>query len=348
MVEANFLANIDNYNTSANNTFAIQSLRKVIDLYGDEHSKPILRKRNQNIAIPYWIIINEMTLGQTLKTISNINEKVRKLVFQTCVNEFTPHNVDIFDLNKSKSNKEREGSLINDFSKMLQFIGELRNILAHNQPVFGYNVENFDLCSFPKIEYVQPTPPKSIRNKQKQENRENPANPKDLIAEYKRSKIANYMRSLATLYGEDSFNAKITGTNINLAWIIYVIKQIVNHLGYSKFGDEIRNIFKKFNIVSFPFGYKTNIEEVKTLIQLVQDISLDKLDFKLLNAAIESGSYKKMLKQSVKCVKDDILRLKKQCKKVSITKERSAYPPFPNQQEYYSYTGINYKFLVKL
>ena len=156
------------------------------------------------------------------------------------------------------------------------------------------------------------------------------------------------MRSLATLYGEDSFNAKITGTNINLAWIIYVIKQIVNHLGYSEFGDEIRNIFKKFNIVSFPFGYKTNIEEVKTLIQLVQDISLDKLDFKLLNAAIESGSYKKMLKQSVKCVKDDILRLKKQCKKVSITKERSAYPPFPNQQEYYSYTGINYKFLVKL
>lgn len=347
-VEANFLANIDNYNTSASNTFAIQSLRKVIDLYGDEHSKPILRKRNQNLAIPYWIIINEMTLGQTLKTITNINEKVKNMVFQTCVNEFTNASVDIYDSSKPSSVIDREKSLIEDFSRMLQFIGELRNLLAHNQPVYGYNVENFDLCSFPEIKYIQPVVPKKVYTQQKQENRKNQTNPRDLISAYKRRKIANYMRSLSAFYGTDGFNSRITGTNIDLSWITYLIKKIVNHLGYNDFGNEVRTIFKKYNLIISLNEQRVDINEINSLIQLINNISVNDLNYSDIELMIESGVYKRKLKKQINKIRADINIAKKQTNRIMLQPQRSTYPPFVNQREYQKYTGIDFSFLNNL
>ena len=53
-INANFLSDINNYNTAdANSNNSLETLKLIIDKQGNKHSKPIQRKRKQNVTIPY-------------------------------------------------------------------------------------------------------------------------------------------------------------------------------------------------------------------------------------------------------------------------------------------------------
>lgn len=68
-VKANFLSDINNYDTSRGNNDALDTLKLIFEKQKNKHSKPIQRKRKQDITIPYWILINELTMNETYNNI---------------------------------------------------------------------------------------------------------------------------------------------------------------------------------------------------------------------------------------------------------------------------------------
>ena len=54
--------NMHNYNTSSIRNKAFDTMKLIIGKYDNAKSKPIKRKREQNLTVPYWIIINELAM----------------------------------------------------------------------------------------------------------------------------------------------------------------------------------------------------------------------------------------------------------------------------------------------
>lgn len=136
-----FLTDINEYDTSPKNiTNAINSIKKIFDKQTNKHSNPIKRKNNQELSVPYWIIINELTLGETIKLIINLNKVHMQSILENCINYFT-------DVKLSKDNlitdedKEKYWNKLNVMREILNIIGLLRNSLAHNQPIYNFNVK---------------------------------------------------------------------------------------------------------------------------------------------------------------------------------------------------------------
>lgn len=206
-INANFLSDINNYNTSdASSNNSLETLKLIIDKQGNKHSKPIQRKRQQNITIPYWILINELAMNQTYKAINNLKPELERKIFQKCVNHFTNLDLDVFDKTKTIKNINSEHKLINSFKIILYYIGEFRNMLAHNQPIYSYNIKDCSLYNFPNINYEYPSSSKKQLTLQEQ---------------YKIN--ADMMHKLQLFFGTDQFNSRNLHVNIDLSWIIYVI-----------------------------------------------------------------------------------------------------------------------------
>ena len=167
---ANYLSDLNNYNIANMNNTALDTLKLIIDRQGNTHSKPIKRKREQNIIVPYWILINELAMNQTYKTINHLKPDIENKIFQECVNHFTKLNLDIFDSTKSLKTINKEINMINTFKNLLYYIGEFRNMLAHNQPIFSYNVLDDSLRDFPNINYNYPFRANKILTQQEKHN----------------------------------------------------------------------------------------------------------------------------------------------------------------------------------
>lgn len=57
----NYLTDINQYETSQGNIKnAVNSIKKIFDKQTNKNSNPIKRKINQNLSVPYWILINEL------------------------------------------------------------------------------------------------------------------------------------------------------------------------------------------------------------------------------------------------------------------------------------------------
>lgn len=138
--KGNFLTDINQYETSnGKRNNAINSIKKVFDKHTNKYSKPIQRKNYQNIVVPYWIIINEFTLGETLNTIINLKSEHSDKIIEECLNYFTK-----LKLNKNEAvDEEVKKEYINTMRELLKIIGQLRNCLAHNQPIYSFNTKDF-------------------------------------------------------------------------------------------------------------------------------------------------------------------------------------------------------------
>ena len=113
-------------------------------------------------------------------------------------------------------------------------------MLAHNQPIYCYNIESFDINKRYPLEYELP---KTNKNKKYSDG--------NFIPKYKQqiSLNAKLMRNLSDYFGDDSFN-KNNYTNLNLSKIIYIIyKILINIDKNTDFYNELKNIFVKYNII---------------------------------------------------------------------------------------------------
>jgi len=80
-INANYLTNMNSYNTDMNNNSALKTLKLIVDKHTNDHSMPIKRKRKQNLPIPYWILINELAMNQTYHAINNLKPNMERLIF---------------------------------------------------------------------------------------------------------------------------------------------------------------------------------------------------------------------------------------------------------------------------
>ncbi len=152
------------------------------------------------MSVPYWIIINELTLGETIKLIINLNDKHKQSILENCVNYFTKLNLKKDDI-KTKEEKIKYRNKLNVMREILNIIGNLRNTLAHNQPIYNFNVREYYSTKSDKIHYILP----KAKNQKEQ---------------YKLT--TNYMSYLSDFFGSDKYNSFSGNGNINLSWVIYI------------------------------------------------------------------------------------------------------------------------------
>lgn len=317
---ANYFSDLNNYNIANMNNTALDTLKLIIDRQGNTHSKPIKRKREQNIIVPYWILINELAMNQTYKTINHLKPDIENKIFQECVNHFTKLNLDIFDSTKSLKTINKEINMINTFKNLLYYIGEFRNMLAHNQPIFSYNVLDDSLRDFPNINYNYPFRANKILTQQEKHNIN-----------------ASMMYKLQLFFGQDQFNSRNMYVNIDLSFIIYIIyKTIITIDNNTSFYEELRNVFIKYNILLTE--YKDAVEnaqlinilssKINKLYDYINNTNNSVLDLKKLNRMINN--------------------IKLNSNEIKFKKIPSKYKTFDYYQRYKEYTNIDKNYFEQI
>lgn len=217
-----YLLDIKNYKRPANGRdFGIQSLKKVLDILGNNKSAPIKRKNEQGLPAPYWVVINEMTLNQTFETIKNLKEDDSNKIFESILRAFTPFEEEI------------DSELARAFQNAIHYLAEFRNVLAHNAPVYSYNVsyDSFGATKDPVYEVPKPQKPSGSGDDQ------------DKIC-------AIFLSHIAKLYGADTYNSGGNAVHINLSMMIYLLSRIMKRLRPdTNFGNEVRSIYLKYKII---------------------------------------------------------------------------------------------------
>ena len=336
-----FLVDISNYNTAftgRGKNGAFQTIKRVIDLLDNTHSNPIQRKRKQNLPVPYWILINEMTLNQTLRTISNLNQDDKDHILQGILHEFTDcTSVDVFDTaGKTAERIDSEKGHLRHLAIMLRYIGEFRNSLAHNQPIYNYNVANVDLSCYPNIRRAYPAvkydPKRSIEEQQQRVN-------------------AGLMRYINRFFGTDSFSSRSVDINVDLSFIIYVVNQIICRIKPSStFKQDVLEVYRKYHVLlGYPPYHRLSpsfLEELERKLQVLDGCEAHLVELK---SRIENNRpYKAELKRLEKAQRDGKRQLLEYMAWIKAKSSRSDYPPFSQGQAYKLFTNIDASFLLGL
>ena len=255
----NFLTNIENYNTSIQNySNSIKTLKEILSLYDSTKSKAITRKVEQNITIPYWILINEMSFNKVLKCIKNLKHDYSNKIYENLIEEFT--------LSKLKFSNNNDINNIMIFKFILDYIGEFRNMLAHNQPIYNYNIKDNSLINMNNLSYLIPFPSTDeVNNKMKILK----TNVKSKAIKACQNEINNRMKaSFETFFNKDNFNQNRNPSNFNLSYVIYLIAKI-NLIIDDKcpIKKEILDLFYSYNILNINDRYSIDENLNKVLIK---------------------------------------------------------------------------------
>lgn len=348
---ANYLINIENYNTTPiikNRAFS--TFKKIIDKHNNYKSKPIKRKRDQKLTIPYWIIINELTMNETYNTILNLKETDSKEILIRCMNFFTKTNVTSEKRGKSINQLKKEESLVQTFSFMLSFLGEFRNKLAHNEPIYNFNIKSVSIFSGLSLEYDYPIIKKEIIDSRTGVP----------LTELEQQHNINEktMNNLEVFFGTDDYNrrrARVRGNyvkrdqNLNLSFVIYLISKIIFKINSKNdFQFELKNIYRKYNIVLTLEEYEiTNINQFVELKEYANSI-LDP-DVGEIIQKIESGyGFKLRLKKLERDQKIQNKKIINLVNKIKVNKVTSNYGRFPVIERYTSFTGIDKDYFEKI
>ncbi len=336
--QANFLSDINNYDTAKGNNDALDTLKLIFEKQKNKHSKPILRKRKQDITIPYWILINELTMNETYNVIKNLKPEISILVFQDCLNHFTNKKVDITDKTKPRNQIKTEKGLIISFRTLIKYIGQFRNMLAHNQPIFCYNHKDYSLICFPNMSYDMPWV----------DMKKNPT-PPEIDQQHKINSVTMY--DLASFFGTDKYNANNSCRDINLSFIIYVIYKIISTIDKNtEFYDELVHLFEKYNLIlTLNRKVVENPIEIETMIKEIEKINMIEIDYKELNEKIKNkDSYKQELRSFASNFNETKRKLNLCSNKIKFKEIKSKYDSFPAEKRYTDYTGINKDYFVNI
>lgn len=326
----NFLTDINQYETGQKNiNRAIDSIKKVFDKQTNKYSNPIKRKNYQDLPVPYWILINELTLGETIRLIINLKEEHKRKILEDCVNYFTNMNLK-YEILTTKDEKETYYNYINSMREMLNIIGTFRNNLAHNQPIYNFNVKEFYSSKYNKVSYLLP----------------NAKTQKDQYA-----LNTKYMSYFANFFGTDKYNSFAGNTNINLSWIIYVIYKFITHLDKNtNFYTELTCVYQKYNIILTPRKIAINkydlYEEILNKLEEYSELNFG------ISEIITRYDNKEPIKQNLISLNKKIKDLKKDMKKLTEQNLNNndclKYTHFLFDKTYTRYTGIDKKYFDKL
>lgn len=335
-VSDNFLLNFDNYNVSGKNSsydHTISSIKEILTIYGRRKSKPIEHKIQQEIGIPYWIIINELTLNQTLSIISNLKYELKYAILQEITNEFTINTYDIFKSQTSNQRQKGKNDIDNFFS-ILKSIANFRNLLAHNQPIYNYNVLKFNsqnkTCEY---EY-----PKTNMKKQCRLNEQYRLNEQLFV-------------KMQRFYGFDNYNKVVHNRNLDLSYIIYNVYKINQKIDKTILMlKEITQIYYDFNIFEFEQQYKfESIEQLAELKEYISKIDLYNNSDNIISNIENNKAYKKELKNEIQNYSKALQQIKKLVSKLNKEEITKKYGQLFRFHSTYSFlTGIDRIFFNKI
>lgn len=326
-----FITDIDSYNTSVkSHNEAIKTLKNILDIHNSKHSKPVGRKIEQDIIVPYWILINEMTFGVVINCIKNLKKEYSELIYENLIKEFTKTTL-------SFSNKQDIHDIEN-FKKILDYISTFRNILAHNQPIFAYNIKDDSLCNFPSFSYSQPQISK--KHVEAKEKSKNISSDKALLM-CQHSKNNHMKDTFKVLFGKDNFNKDKNPSNMNLSYIIYLIYKINKQFDATNtMKQELIDLFYSYNIIEHTDKYHIiKIDEYNALIKSINGI----------DSSLKCNNDLDTLRSNICTLNNQIKSLKKQSSLVQKEIVKRKYnQPFMFDKAYQNFTGITIKFLRQL
>ena len=325
-LDSNFLLDINNYNVSDDES--IRTLIKVIKKHHNRHSNPISRKKSQNIIPPFWILINELTLGELMHTISSLKNEYRNIVMDSLVEYFTT---------VSTPNARDRNAMQN----LLSDISGFRNDLAHNNPIFQYNIWGNSLKKHPRMSYIKP----KIKN----------------VTQYSHSQIRarqnnrkqQILSDIGRFWGQNQYTMQsVTTFNINLSYILVLLYKFTYSVdSTTNYIDNIKRIFTKYKVINLgSWGTCYDIDKYNQNQEKLKDIS--KLLNQLKSTPYRSLSSKQEFKAVIAHFKSEISTIKREVSDVMSTNivvpDDTKDCPFPFLSEYTRYTGIDVNFLTVL
>lgn len=339
--EPNYLVNMDNYNTNSLKSKSFDTMKLIIDKYDNQKSKPIKRKRDQHLIVPYWIIINELAMNQTYYAIANLNPSDSYKIFLRCLNFFTQLNLSEENRGKTQKQIVYERRMVNNFKTLLCYLGEFRNMLAHNQPIYCYNVLNYSINGNHKFKYELPM----VKTEYKDKNGN-----KIPIEKQQINIMGSLMNSLREYYGTDNFNSN-NSTKLDLSKIIYILYKMLQHIDKNtNFYSELVEIYSEYNIVLSKSSIEVdNPSQINKLKNIISELSTYDMETSSLIEKIESGkSYKMELKNKEKQLKEIIKQINFISKNINVNEIKSKYKNFPAMKRYTEFTGINATFFTNI
>lgn len=337
-MEDSYITNIGNYTRCVRtHTGLIRTLKNILDLHNSSYSKPIVRKVNQDIIVPYWILINEMSFGVVINCIKNLKTEISNAVYENLIKEFSNAS---FSFSSSRSDD------ISHFKKILDYIATFRNILAHNQPIFAYNIKDESLCSYPKCEYNQPQVSKDNIHRVKTRKKISLKDAKLRCQQIKNNKLKETCKKL---FGKDSFNQDKNPSNMNLSYMLYFIYKINLILDKNcEMKKELSFLFYKYNILDHSDRYTiNNFNGINNLIKQIKDFSKSTNYIPLVN---NNKSNEKIIdEKKISGINSFLEEINS--KAISITKDlipRKYDAEFQFDLSYEKKTGISLNFLKKL
>lgn len=360
---ADYLVNMENYNTSSINNKAIDTIQLIVKKYNNMNSRPVKKKRDQDLTIPYWILINELAMNETYNTILNLNLQDSTCIFAELTSFFTRVNINVTKNDNDIIISDKDKSLIETFKSILSYLGKFRNMLAHNQPIYIYNIESYNINSDIKFKYEMP----SVKYK-RIEKEFNDLKSKDIEAKRSDDTIVinddkkykdiarvnqqyrlngNLMRDLVVFFGLDNYNKRNQEINLDLSFIIYIISKILNQIDKNNnFYDEITSIYSKYSIILIDNKIELNsIELLEKHLDCIDNLTMEKFDIEELIKKIDNGeAYVKKLKHAINEYESAINQIRTSRKKINIVNVDSKYKPFKEYKRYMEFTGINKQF----
>lgn len=360
---ADYLVNMENYNTSSINNKAIDTIQLIVKKYNNMNSRPVKKKRDQDLTIPYWILINELAMNETYNTILNLNLQDSTCIFAELTSFFTRVNINVTKNDNDIIISDKDKSLIETFKSILSYLGKFRNMLAHNQPIYIYNIESYNINSDIKFKYEMP----SVKYK-RIEKEFNDLKSKDIEAKRSDDTIVinddkkykdiarvnqqyrlngNLMRDLVVFFGLDNYNKRNQEINLDLSFIIYIISKILNQIDKNNnFYDEITSIYSKYSIILIDNKIELNsIELLEKHLDCIDNLTMEKFDIEELIKKIDNGeAYVRKLKHAINEYESAINQIRTSRKKINIVNVDSKYKPFKEYKRYMEFTGINKQF----
>lgn len=317
--DSNFLLNINNYDLS--NDESIKSLINVLKKRQNKYSNPITRKKDQNILPPFWILINELTMGEINYVIKSLKPEYRNAIVDSLISHFT--------LNTSPNFKVRYA-----FINLLNDISVFRNDLAHNNPIFQYNISGNSLANYPAIEYSRPII-KNIGTKK----------PNQILVE-RNNKKSQILHDLQSFFGQDIYNQTTPSTfNLNLSYIVYILYKITTKINpQSDFAKKFKQCYTEYGIISLgSWGATNDYNQYQNLLETLHNtmINLNNSSRVKIKHLTSSQEVKKVVKDLKQVMSLSANNIKEFLKKNNVNPAPMKYSPFHFISEYSRYTGID-------
>ena len=326
-IDTNFLNDINNYDTSINNRDSIDTIKKIYDKQKNMHSKPIIRKRQQNVIIPYWIIINELAMNETYHLIQNLKKQYKDKIIENLLFHFS-----LIEKNTIDVKEKYKNGIFN----IIRNIGMFRNMLAHNQPLYSYNHSSCKIESLTQKKFNFPYV--------KQRKNSIISEEEILIAQRKFNSSVFY--DFKILFGTDKFNSKNSDRDYNLSTIIYTIyKMICNIDKDNNMKSELEEVFNKYNICLTKNNVSVkDIETIKRVLSIVNNEKTYINYEKLVNLIDCKKKYKEALKEAIRTRDEYINILEKNIRQIELQVDSKKYQVFSAIKRYSEFTGITQNF----